>query len=289
MTETATGPDTEINADQKEFWNGAQGDKWVRMQKRIDEMLGPLGEEAMDRLRIKRGETVLDIGCGTGSTTLALAECVGPEGRVLGVDVSKPMLNHARARAGAIPEYNIELVLADAQTHALPEARHDAAFSRFGVMFFEQPGPAFANIRASMKPGGRLAFVCWRNRFDNPWISVPVQVAKGKVELPPRPGPEEPGQFSFEEEARVERILGEGGWRDVRIERHDAELTIAETIEAARDFLLAMGPVALPFAEADEATQAAIREELDAALEDFAKGGAVRMQYSTWMVAASAG
>lgn len=280
---------TPINADQIEFWGGAQGEKWVRLQRRIDVMLGPLGDEAMNRLKVQRGEQALDVGCGTGTTTLALADRVGPEGGVMGIDVSPPMLNHARARAGAVPEYNIEFRLEDAQIHDLPSERFDALYSRFGVMFFEHPATAFANLGKAMKPGGRLAFVCWRNRLDNPWISVPVKVAKPLVELPPRPGPEEPGQFSFEDEARVHRILEEADWRDIAIERFDLEQKVGDTPEEAADFLLEMGPVAQPFAEAPENIRKTLRDGVIGELRAYAKSGGVRMQYSTWMVTARRG
>ncbi len=241
----------QVNADQIEFWNVVQGDKWVRLMDRIDAMLGSFGAEAMRALDPRPGEQALEIGCGFGSDTLKLAEAVGPDGRVVGVDISRPMIAQARARAPA----NAEIVEADAQVHDLGSGAFDALFSRFGVMFFEHPEPAFANMRRAMKPGGRMAFAAWRSRHENPWIMELAMVAREFIELPPRPGPEEPGQFSFEDEARVRRILEGAGWSDLKIEPYSPEIEIGSSVADAIDFLSQMGPTAQPLAEADEATR----------------------------------
>jgi len=254
----------QVNADQIEFWNVVQGDKWVRLMDRIDAMLGPFGAEALRSLAPEPGEHVLEIGCGFGSDTLKLAAAVGPDGRVVGLDISRPMIAQARARAPA----NVEIVEADAQVHDIGADAFDALFSRFGVMFFEHPEAAFANMRQAMKPGGRMAFAAWRSRRENPWIMELAMVAREFVELPPRPGPEEPGQFSFEDETRVRRILEGAGWSDVTIEPYSPELEIGNSVADAIDFLSQMGPTAQPLAEADEATREKV---LAAAREAYAR------------------
>lgn len=275
---------TDANADQIEFWNEVQGDKWVRLMDRIDAMLGPFGDTAMRALAPAPGEHVLEVGCGFGSDTVALAEAVGPEGRVVGADVSRPMIAQARARAPA----NAEIVEADAQTHDFGEAAFDALFSRFGVMFFEDPERAFANLRRAIRPGGRMAFVAWRTRHENPWIMELAMAAKEFVELPPRPGPEEPGQFSFEDEARVRRILDGAGWSDVALEPYSPELEIGASVADAIDFLSQMGPTAQPLAEADEATRERV---LAAGREAYARFAPApdrppRLRFGAWIVTA---
>lgn len=274
----------EINADQIEFWNSVQGDKWVRLMDRIDALLGPFGETARTELAAKPGERVLEVGCGFGSDTVVLAEAVGPGGRVVGVDVSKPMITQARQRAPA----NVEIVEADAQTHGLGDAVFDAVYSRFGVMFFEDPQAAFANLRRATRPGGRLAFAAWRRRAHNPWIMEMVQAARDYLELPPRPGPEEPGQFSFEDDGRIRRILEGAGWSRVTIQPCSPELEVGASVPDAVDFLAQMGPTAQPLADADADTRACVTEAARVAYARFARAPdqPPRLQFGAWIVTA---
>jgi len=160
----ATGP----NAEQIVYWNETAGPKWVALQELLDAQIEPLGLAMMDLLDIATGEHVLDVGCGTGQTTVELGRRTGPSGRVTGVDVSSPMLTRARERAGASGSGNVTFIQADAQTHEFDMATADVCFSRFGIMFFADPAAAFANLRAALGPGGRLGFVCWQAVQDNP-------------------------------------------------------------------------------------------------------------------------
>src|SRR6185369_15072156 len=181
---------------------------------------------AMDAAAVAAGERVLDVGCGCGSTTIELARRAGPTGHVVGADISGPMLADARARTAAAGLGNVELVHADAQTHAFPPSAFDLVFSRFGVMFFADPTAAFANLRGALRPGGRLAFVCWRSLPENPWMAVPLMAALQHLPPPTIPGPEDPGPFSFADRGRVERILGGAGWSDVTVTPLDETLTL---------------------------------------------------------------
>ncbi|SVD10676.1 uncharacterized protein METZ01_LOCUS363530, partial [marine metagenome] len=151
-----------VNVDQKKFWNDIKGKLWVDMQPRIDEMMLPFGEKAISALQPQPGEKILEIGCGTGTVTLALADRVTPSGQVFAADISKPMLHMAISRAKA--RESITFVEADAQVFSFPKGVFDAVFSRFGVMFFEDPVAAFRNFRGAVRPGGRLAYVCWADR-----------------------------------------------------------------------------------------------------------------------------
>jgi SAM-dependent methyltransferase len=272
--------------DQITFWNQVQGPKWVRLQERIDPTLSPIGDAVMARLAPKAGEHVLDVGCGCGQTSLALAERVGPEGSVTGADISKPMLEHARSRT-AQAKAPITLIEADAQTHAFEADSFDCVFSRFGVMFFADFGAAFANILRATKPGGRLAFGAWRPRADNPWAMVAVPAARPHIELPPRPAPGDPGQFAFEDDGFVRGILEGAGWSGVSFERFDTDLKVGDAVEDAADFLMEMGPVAAPLATADEAARQAVARDLRAALEPHAGPGGVRLSSSSWIVTAT--
>ncbi|GAB0114839.1 class I SAM-dependent methyltransferase [Acidisoma sp. C75] len=211
------------NADQIAFWNEAGGDAWAAMQEQMDRQLAPLGDAMIAALAPRPGEAILDIGCGCGATSLSLAQAVGPAGRVLGADISQPMLDVARRRAAALsapPSFQ----LADAQTADFGEARFDALSSRFGVMFFEAPEIAFANLRRTLKPGGRLAFVCWRKPAENPWLTTPLDAARPLLPPLPEPDPLAPGPFAFADPERVRRILSAAGFAEIDIAPHDTAI-----------------------------------------------------------------
>ena len=156
------------NAQQIEYWNATAGDTWAQFQELLDRQIESLGLAAMDVLDPAKGEHIVDIGCGCGQTSLALAARVGPTGSVVGVDISSPMLALAQRRLSQTPNLPVVFQQLDAQTGALGQGVFDAAFSRFGLMFFNDSVSALANIRGSLKPGGRLAFVCWRALAENP-------------------------------------------------------------------------------------------------------------------------
>ena len=174
------------NPDQAEYWNSAPAEKWVSHQADFDQRLGPLGSALIGRAAVRRGERVIDIGCGTGATTMELAELVGPEGSVLALDLSQPMLALARRRSAERGLGNVCFLCADAQSHRFEAAAHDLLISRFGVMFFSDPVAAFANLRTALRSGGRLGFVCWAALERNPWFALPLAVGERML------GPAEP-------------------------------------------------------------------------------------------------
>lgn len=277
-------PSATASADQIDFWNEVQGPKWVRLQERIDATLGPIGDAAMAKLAPRDGEHILDVGSGCGTTSLTIADKVGPQGKVTGADISKPMIEHARERAKSVEA--IDFIEADAQTHRFDDATFDGVFSRFGVMFFPDPAVAFANLRAATKPGGRLAFGCWRDVRENEWITTVVQIARDFVELPPRPGPDEPGQFSFADEARVRRILTTAGWSRIKIDRYDTKLPLGDTPLDAAEFLMQMGPAGSALAETDDGTRGTVANRLLEALKSHEGRTGVHLGSSSWIVTA---
>ena len=198
---------TSANAAQIDYWNTVASETWARFQEQLDRQVEPLGLAAMDALAPSDGEHVIDIGCGCGQTSLALASRVAPTGTVVGVDISKPMLEVARRRPRPIASSALTFRQLDAQTDDLGRVVFDAAFSRFGVMFFSDPVAAFANIKASLKPSGRLAFVCWRSLAENPWMQAPLQAALPFIPPVTPPDPTAPGPFAFADADRVRTIL----------------------------------------------------------------------------------
>lgn len=273
------------NADQIEFWNGPVGERWAAMQERMDLNMNAITDAAIPFANPKSGERALDIGCGSGTTTLLLALATAPEGLATGVDISAPMLNLARARAKA-QNANVTFLEADASIHDFQPV-FDLIFSRFGVMFFADPVGAFANIRRAAAPGGRLAFVCWRAPAENLWASVPMNAAKAL--LPPQESqdPYAPGPFAFAEKTRLEGILRDAGWREIEIAPFDGPMNIGATVEDAAAMMLEIGPLARAARELDEATRGRIRESVAAALVSFRTPAGVTPPAACWLVGAN--
>lgn len=274
------------NAAQSDFWNSAVGEAWAALQTQLDRQLGPLGQAGLAALAPKAGEAILDLGCGAGATVLALAEAVAPSGHVLGIDLSEPMLAVARQRAaqsGAAAAFRI----ADAQTADLGMEAFDAAFSRFGVMFFSDPVAAFANIRRSLKPGGRLAFVCWRPLAENAWQRVPMEAAKPILPPLPESDPLAPGPFAFADPDRVTAILTQAGFADIRATPFDTTIgsgDLEETVALA----LEVGPLSRALRDHPDCRDAALGV-VRKALAAYVTEAGVMMPAAVWVVSASRG
>jgi SAM-dependent methyltransferase len=283
--EPPTGHDQ--NADQIAYWNGPGGQRWADRQQSQDVLLAPVAEIVIDRAKTKAGERIVDVGCGSGATTMALAQKVGPSGHVLGIDISAPML--ARARQLSPNDAPVEFVLADATIYPFEPASFDLLASRFGVMFFAEPALSFANMRKALRPSGRLAFACWREPRDNPFFMAPLQAVYKHVPKLPPPGPDDPGPFAFASEARVNRVLSEAGFTDIAMERCDLALDIAigRGLDAAVESALEIGPASRALDGYPADVRSAATNSIREALAAFAKGQAVPLPASIWIVTAA--
>lgn len=278
------------NAAQIEYWNARAGERWTRWHKEIDRIFAPFKTATVAALAPQPGERVIDVGCGAGDTSFAIVEQVQSRGYVLGLDVSHPLLKIAQARAAVTPEYPVEFVAGDAAKHAIPAASFDALFSRFGVMFFADPYAAFAHLRRALKPGGRVAFCCWRSRRENAWVRIATEAARKKIaELPPPPGPDEPGPFSFADEARIRRILTTAGFADFTAEKFDPTLDFGDDANHAADFLTEVGPIATVLEEHTKEMRAAVATELVTLLEQQRSAGRIGLPAGVWIVRARNG
>jgi SAM-dependent methyltransferase len=284
--ELPTGHD--LNADQIVYWNGPGGQHWTDRQQTQDVLLAPISDILIDRARAKPGERIIDVGCGCGATTIALAQKAGPTGHVFGVDISAPML--ARARQVAPAGLPVDFVLADATVYPFDPASSDLLVSRFGVMFFAEPAISFANMRKALRPSGRLTFACWREPRDNPWMMAPLQAAYKHVPKLPQLGPEDPGPFSFAAERRVHRILGAAGFSGVAMEPCNLSLDVAvgRGLDAAVESALEIGPASRALEGQPSDLRAAATLSIREALAPFARGNTVPLAASIWIVTASA-
>lgn len=228
-------------------WNGDSGDRWAANLARLDVMLEDFGNAAIRVANAQPGEQILDIGCGSGTSTFPLAERVGPAGHVLGVDISGQLVEVARAAAPAGAP--VEFLCADAATTPLQGGNFDLLFSRFGVMFFDDPIAAFTHMRRALKPGGRMAFVCWRGAQENDWVRLPMAAIRNIIEPVPA-DPTAPGPFAFGDRQRLADILAAAGFTAINIAPFDTTIsygrgaTREEAVDDALDMAFQVGPLA---------------------------------------------
>ncbi|MCQ1775664.1 class I SAM-dependent methyltransferase [Neorhizobium galegae] len=281
---------TEKDVHQAVDWKGQSGERWVAYQARLDAMMAVFGQAAIEAAAPATGERVLDVGCGAGASSLDLAGCVGAGGHVLGVDISEPLID--RARALAPQDMPVLFQVADASSAELPEGAFDILFSRFGVMFFDDPTAAFAHMRRALKPGARIAFACWRGIAENDWVRLPMGAMKGILPPMTPPDPEAPGPFSFGDQGRVARILTGAGFTDVAIEPFDASIPFGkgETRDAALDdavkMTLEVGPLSRALADQPDDIRARASAAVRAVFAGCPGERSVMIDGAAWIVTA---
>ena len=279
-------PTDERNAAQSAHWNGPGGERWVSHQRMLDALLAEVAELLMERAAARAGETVLDIGCGAGTTSIALARQVAPSGRVLGVDISAPLLERARQHVpGGLP---VEFALGDATVYPFEPAGADLLFSRFGVMFFAEPARSFANLRGGLRRDARLVFACWREPRENPWLTLPLEAAYEHVPRLPEAGPEDPGLYSLASEPRVRGILERAGFGAIELESVDLSFDVAEGhgLDRAVELTIGIGPASRALDDQPAELRVAAAESIRAALAPYQRGNRVPLRGAIWIVSA---
>jgi SAM-dependent methyltransferase len=270
-------------------WNGDSGERWAANLARLDVMLEDFGTAAIRAADAQPGEQVLDIGCGSGTSTWVLAEQVGPSGFVLGVDISEQLVDVANT--AATEETSVEFRCADAATALLPEQAFDLLFSRFGVMFFDDPVPAFAHMRRALKTGGRVAFACWRGAQENDWVRLPMAAIRDIVQVAPA-DPEAPGPFAFASRERVEAILASAGFVDIAIAPFDTSIsyghgeTREQAIDDALDMAFQVGPLSRALADQSDDIRARAAVAVRAAFAQQPGDTSVLIDGAAWIVTA---
>lgn len=269
------------NDEQAQLWNGTAGQGWVAAQDLLDRMFQPFAD--LLAASVRPGDRVLDIGCGTGGTSLAAASAAGPSGHCLGVDISAPMIAWARERA-AREGARAEFAVGDAQTHDFGPAGFDLMISRFGVMFFADPVAAFGNLRRAAAPGARLCVIAWRGPEENPFMTAAERATAPLLpELPARAA-NMPGQFGFADSVRTQDILEQAGWRDVTIRPVDRDCVIPGA--GLEQYIERMGPVARFLREADDEKRAQLMAAIRAGFAPYREGDAVRFTAACWLIEA---
>jgi SAM-dependent methyltransferase len=278
---TPVGPWHPDFMTQADYWNHDAGPVWVEENEALDAMLVPLGEAAMAALAPRSGENVLDIGCGAGATSRALAARVLPGGSVTAVDISAPLIDLAMRKGG-----DISFICADAGRDPLPNAPFDAAFSRFGVMFFEDPVAAFMHIGSAMKPGGRIAFVCWRAMMENVWARETIVAGMPFLTEPPAPPePNAPGPFAFADKDRTAGLLAAAGWTDVAFEPLNTDYVLGPDAAHTAPKMLRIGPLGRLLRE-QQVEVAGVEEALRGLLARYETPQGVTMPAACWIVTA---
>jgi SAM-dependent methyltransferase len=275
----------ETDSEQARLWNGPAGRAWVDTQALLDSLFEPLAAPLADTVPAGAASRVLDVGCGTGAVTLALARRLGARGHCTGIDISRPMIEAARARAGR-ERLAANFIEADAQAHAFEPAGFDTVVSRLGVMFFGDPVRAFSNLRRAAKTGAALRFIAWRSAAENPFMTTAERAAAPLLpDLPPR-RPGAPGQFAFAERNHVARVLEDSGWTGIDVQPVDFACRMPEA--SLPTYLARLGPVGLALDQAEAATRERVIETVRAAFAPYVHGAEVRFTAACWQVDARA-
>ncbi|KPQ05609.1 MAG: Methylase involved in ubiquinone/menaquinone biosynthesis [Rhodobacteraceae bacterium HLUCCA12] len=289
MADTATDAPRE-DTEFVRFWNDVLAPKFTRFRHVLVGGLTYHSEAVFPKLPVKAGDRVLDVGCGWGDTAVKLARIVGPDGEVVGIDCCDAFLADAKTDLARTDLTNVTFLRGDAEV-ALPEGSFDFVFSRFGTMFFANPVAGLRNMRRALRPGGRMVHIVWRDRADNPWLSMAKDIV---LRYLPAPGEDArtcgPGPFSMSDEATVRKMMEVAGYTDIQFERVDAPVRVGDDVQDAIAFQLAIGPAGEVFREAGDLAEAkrpeieaALAEAIDAQVRD---ADGIVIDSSSWVISA---
>lgn len=273
-----------------EDWEGEMGERWLASLDRFEGMIAPIGAALLERAAFQPGERVIDLGCGGGATTLAIAQTVDPQGAALGLDVARMLVKRAQERA-ALAASRARFVCADAATATLDEEPFDRLFSRFGSMFFDAPAPAFANLKAMLKPGARMDLAVWAHPRDNLWMMEVMGVVRRHVEIPPAV-PRAPGPFAFEDLTYLAEVLSGAGFTGMEASAFEGLQPVGgpgASPQEATDFVLTSMAAGRMLAEQDDAVRDAAQADLTAMFaRHYRPGEGVMLACKAWLVSANA-
>lgn len=276
----------DTNDEQARLWNGPGGCAWVDEQELLDRLLKPFETLLVEAVAARAPRQVLDVGCGTGSTTVAVARLLGAKGRCVGIDISNPMIAAARVRAEREGTPAL-FICADAQDHAFDPSGVDMITSRFGVMFFDDPVRAFINLRRAATADAEMRCIVWRSAAENPFMTAAERAAAPLLPDLPARLPDAPGQFAFGDRDRVHGILERSGWTRIDIRPIDADCSLPEK-DLIR-YVTRLGPVGRILQEVDAKTRTRVIDAIRPAFDPFVHGDELRIRAACWLVGAEAG
>jgi SAM-dependent methyltransferase len=276
---------SQTDNEQASLWNGFAGRAWVDAQDVLDRLFQPLEDLLVEAALATSSRRLLDVGCGTGSTTLAVARRLREKGLCLGIDISEPMVAAAQARAGR-EGTAARFICADAQVYPFRPASFDLIISRFGVMFFDDSVEAFANLRRAASDEAELRFLAWRHPAENPFMTTAERAAAPLLPKLPVRQPNAPGQFAFADSGKVHRILQDSGWAGIEIRPIDVPCTLPE--QELVGYLTRLGPLGRVLHEVDQQTRSRVIETVRTAFEPYVHGDEVRFDAACWTVGARA-
>jgi ubiquinone/menaquinone biosynthesis C-methylase UbiE len=276
---TSAKSSSQSNSDQEEYWNSNAGRKWVEFQDELDRLLELVKDRLLQRSEIELGERVVDIGCGTGATTMSVASLVGERGLASGVDISKTLLDCAKRRSSSISDGRIEYILADAQTWHFDADSFDLVTSRFGLMFFANPVLAFKNLAVALRKGGRMSFVSWADVSANPWFTIPRDAAIDQLGKPAPTSPTAPGPLAFASVDYVLNIMDEAGLDAGSADIEQVELLYSGSVEEAAQLASNVGPAMRIMKEFDGSTAdiVEIKKKVAAGFQKFTVNDELRI------------
>ncbi len=267
------------NTEQAEFWNGRMGDAWVQVEDNIDRMLLPLTEPAITRLAPSRSEQIIDVGCGCGTTSIMIAD---QGAAVWGVDISDKMIDQANRKNS-----QVTFTVADAATQPF-EPIYDAVFSRFGIMFFSDPVAALGNLRAALKPDGRISFLCWQAPTSNPWMAMVGQALQPyQPEDLPAPDPDAPGPFSMADPEKTSMQLAAAGFSHVEVEPIERDILLGKSVDEAMAFQQHVGPLSGLLAVTEPAQHEELINVVRGVFEPLVGADGIQLPAAAWLVSAS--
>ncbi len=279
------------NEEQVKYWNGEAGKRWAQQDSTMERLLRPITEVLLAHAKVEGCTSAIDVGCGCGSQSMMLAEQLGPDANVLGVDISEPMLQIAieKTQTQTASRAQVEFMHADASVHNFATDSFDLLFSRFGVMFFDDPVAAFSNLRAAMQTPGRLAFCCWQAMKENDWTWIPLRAALQHLPPPEPPAPHAPGPFAFADGERLRAILADSGFSDINVvsQRMTMRFSEAPTLAESVRELAKIGPIASLLVDKDEAVLDKIFNSMEETLAPYYKDGALNLPVAIWLVTAA--
>ena len=276
-----------INTEEHKYWNSDSADYWVTQKQALDQLLEPWARLLLDSAELSGGEQIADIGCGTGATTLKFAAPVGTGGRIIGIDLSRKLIDSAVESARERAIENVIFVEADAAEYRFP-CPQDLIISRCGVMFFGDLVAAFSNLRASLTTTGRLLFVVWRVPEQNEWYQFPVRCAAAYSDQKPEHDPDVPGAFTLADSSKVKHILESAGFRNIRLRAVTEKLCVGQTVKSAADMFMAMGTIRNLLDHADTELLNKVKRHMIQGLEAYRQESGVYMNGTCWLVHASA-